>query len=141
MNGILLQVSHEINSTVKLTVGYMGFCELSWADSVFNIPRGERARFLFVYLFFIFGCTGSSRLCADFLQLCRQGLRLQVPPWGGLACCGARGLGPAGFRSCGAPGSGARLSSCGTRAQLLRSMRRLPRLGTEPCPLHWQVDS
>ena len=54
MNGILLQVSHEINSTVKLTVGYMGFCELSWVDSIFNIPRGERAWFLFVCLFIFY---------------------------------------------------------------------------------------
>ena len=35
-----------------------------------------------------------------------------------------------------------RLSNCGSRAQLLRSMWDLPRPGLEPvCPLHWQADS
>ena len=34
-----------------------------------------------------------------------------------------------------------RLSSCGSRAQLLRGMWDLPRPGLEPCPLHWQADS
>ena len=34
-----------------------------------------------------------------------------------------------------------RLSSCGSRAQLLRGMWDLPRPGLEPCPLHRQADS
>ena len=35
-----------------------------------------------------------------------------------------------------------RLSSCGSRAQLLRGMWDLSRPGLEPvCPLHWQADS
>ena len=34
-----------------------------------------------------------------------------------------------------------RLSSCGSRAQLLRGMWDLPRQGSNPCPLHWQADS
>ena len=34
-----------------------------------------------------------------------------------------------------------RLSSCGSRAQLLCSMWDLPRPGSNPCPLHWQADS
>ena len=34
-----------------------------------------------------------------------------------------------------------RLSSCGSRAQLLRGMWDLPRPGLEPRPLHWQADS
>ena len=34
-----------------------------------------------------------------------------------------------------------RLSSCASRAQLLRGMWDLPRPGLEPCPLHWQADS
>ena len=32
-----------------------------------------------------------------------------------------------------------RLSSCGSRAQLLRGI--LPDQGSNPCPLHWQADS
>ena len=34
-----------------------------------------------------------------------------------------------------------RLSSCGSRAQLLRGMWYLPSQGSNPCPLHWQADS
>ena len=34
-----------------------------------------------------------------------------------------------------------RLSSCGSRAQLLRGMWDPPRPGLEPVPLHWQADS
>ena len=34
-----------------------------------------------------------------------------------------------------------RLSSCGSRAQLLHGMWDLPRPGSNPCPLHWQADS
>ena len=34
-----------------------------------------------------------------------------------------------------------RLSSCGSRAQLLRGMWDLPRPGLEPVSLHWQADS
>ena len=34
-----------------------------------------------------------------------------------------------------------RLSSCGSRSQLLRGIWDLPRPGLEPVPLHWQADS
>ena len=34
-----------------------------------------------------------------------------------------------------------RLSSCGSRVQLLRGMWDLPRPGLEPVSLHWQADS
>ena len=34
-----------------------------------------------------------------------------------------------------------RLSSCGSRAQLLHGMWDLPRPGSNPCPLHQQADS
>ena len=34
-----------------------------------------------------------------------------------------------------------RLSSCGSRAQLLHGMWDPPRPGPNPCPLHWQADS
>ena len=34
-----------------------------------------------------------------------------------------------------------RLSSCGSRAQLLRGMWDLPSQGLNPCPLRWQADS
>ena len=92
----------------------------------------------FIYLF-IFGCVGSSLLCAGFLQLRRAG------GYSSLRCVGfslrwllfvveprlqARGL-----SSCGSQALELRLSSCGARAQLLCGMWDLPRPGLEPmCP-------
>ena len=86
--------------------------------------------FKFTYLF-IFGCVGSSLLCAGFLQLQRAGATL--PSSAGASHCGS-------FSCCGAQALGARasvvvahgLSRCGMRAQLLRSMWDLPRPGLEP---------
>ena len=83
----------------------------------------------FIYLF-IFGCVGSSLLRPGFLQLQRSGATLHCSAWtycGGFSCCGARALGARAsvVVACG-------LSSCGSRAQLLRGMWDLPRPGLEP---------
>ena len=85
---------------------------------------------------FIFGCVGSSLLCAGFLQLRRAGATLR---------CGARASCCRGFSCCGTWALGAqasvvvahglqarRLSSCGARAQLLHGMWDLPGPGLEP---------
>ena len=85
---------------------------------------------LFIYLF-IFGCFGSSLLRAGFLQLRRAGATLH---------CGARASHCSGFSCCGAGALGAQasvvvargLSSCGTRAQLLRNTWDLPGPGLKP---------
>ena len=51
---------------------------------------------IFIYLF-IFGCVGSSLLCAGFLWLRWAGATLhcgaRASHWGGFSCCGARALG------------------------------------------------
>ena len=57
---------------------------------------------------------------------------------GGFSCCGAQALGARasvvaarGLSSCGSRALECRLSSCGI----------FPDQGSNPCPLHWQVDS
>ena len=88
-----------------------------------------------IYLF-IFGCVGSSLLHAGFLQLQRAEATLRcgarASHCGGFSCCGAWALECMGFSSCGLQGLECRLSSCGTRAQLLHSMWDLPGPGLEP---------
>ena len=65
----------------------MGFILLTTLSKqhIFNIN-------LFIYLF-IFGCAGSSLLCAGFLYLWRAGAPLR---------CGARASHGSGFSCCGA---------------------------------------
>ena len=100
-------------------------------------------RFFFKFYLFIFGCIGSLLLCAGFLQLRRAGATLccsaQASHCGGFSCCRARALGVRtsvvvahGLSSCGSRALERRLSSCGTRAQLLCSMWNLPGPGLEP---------
>ena len=80
---------------------------------------------------FIYGCIGSSLLHAGFLQLRRAGAALR---------CGVRASHCGGFSCCGAQALGTRvsvvvargLSSCGSRAQLLRGMWDLPGPGLKP---------
>ena len=92
--------------------------------------------FKLINYLFIFGCVGSSLLRMGFLQLWRAGAIL---------CCGAAGfslrwlllLQSTGsrrtrFSSCVLRALERRLSSCGPRVQLLRSMWDLPGPGLEP---------
>ena len=79
--------------------------------------------FYFYFYLFIFGCVGSSFLCEGFLQLRRAGATLHR----GARASHYRGLSVAEHRF-----QTHRLSSCGTRAQLLRGMWDLPRPGLEP---------
>ena len=97
-----------------------------------------------IYLFiFVFGCIGSSLLCAGFLQLRRTGATLHCGAWashcGGFSCCGAWALCAwasvvvaRGHSSCGSQALKHRMSSCGAWAQLLCSMWDLPGPGIEP---------
>ena len=92
--------------------------------------------------FFIFGCLGSSLLCAGFLQLWRVGATLccgaRASHCSGFSCCRAWALGmqasvvvARGLSSCGLQAPECRLSNCGARAQLLRGMWDLPGPGIE----------
>ena len=102
--------------------------------------------FLFVYLFvclFVYGCVGSSLLCTGPLQLRRAGATLcrgaRASHCGGLSLCGARAPGmrasvivARGLSSCGPEALERRLSSRGTRTQLLRGMWDPPGPGLQP---------
>ena len=77
----------------------------------------------FIYLFIIFSCVGSSFLCEGFLQLRRAGATLH---------CGARASHYRGLSLRSTGSRRARLSSCGSRAQLLRGMWDPPRPGLKP---------
>ena len=82
--------------------------------------RGDSFFFFFnkfIYLFIYFCCVGSSFLCEGFLQLRQAGATLHR---------GARAS------RCGARLQTRRLSSCGSRAQLVCSMWDRPRPGLEP---------
>ena len=99
--------------------------------------------FFLNFIYFIFGCVGSSWLRASFLQLRRAGATLhcgaRAPHCSGFSCGGARALGvwasvvvAHGLSSCGSRALERRLSSCGTWAQLLRGMQDLPGPGLAP---------
>ena len=82
---------------------------------------------------FIFGCVGSSLLRAGFLQLRRAGATL---------CCSARVSHCSGFSFCGAQALGVQASvvvvhglSCSVACGMFLDQ------GSNPRPLHWQVDS
>ena len=80
---------------------------------------------LFIYLFtIIFSCVGSLFPCKGFLQLWRAGATphcgARAPHYHGPSCCAEHRL------------QTRRLSSCGSRAQLLHGMWDLPRPGPEP---------
>ena len=133
--------------------------ELLWFCAVILVAAGELKLSCFflknfspVYLFFIFGCIGSSLLHVGFLWLWRAGSTLRCGAWashrGGFSCCGARALG-AQASVVAARG----LSVCGVRAESAGSVVVVRGLscsmacrifldqGANLCPLHWQADS
>ena len=117
---------------------------LKIASKIFLIKCWRFYLFIYLFLFtYLFGCVGSSLLHMGFLQLHRAGATLRcgarASHCSGFSCCGARALGAQasvvvahGLSSCGSWGLERRLSSCCSRAQLLRSMWDLPRPGLEP---------
>ena len=105
----------------------------TWAHHVNFLIHSFLSFFFLINLFyfFIFGCFGSSLLCTGYLQLRRVGATLRCSArashCGGFSCCKARAPGTRAsvVVACG-------LSSCGSRAQLLRGMWALPGPGLEP---------
>lgn len=100
-------------------------------------PRLMALRNHFAYLFVTFGCTGSSALWGFSLAAARR-LLIAAAPVGV-----QRGL-----RSCDTWAECARLPGSGSRAQELwcpgsavLGRWDLPDQGSNPCILHWQVDS
>ena len=79
---------------------------------------------LIYFIYFIFGCVGSSLLCMGFLQLRRAGATLcfgvRVSHCGGFSCCGAQALGAwaSVFVACGLSGVARGLQSVGSAVWL-----------------------
>ena len=111
------------------------------------LKSGLNGKFYVMYFFlinlFIYGCVGSSLLCAGSLQLRRAGATLRCSTrashCGGFSCCGARALGTWAsevvarrLSSCGSRALEHRLSCCGARAQFLCGMWGLPGPGIKP---------
>ena len=101
------------------------------------LPSVLNRYFIFIFIYLIFSCVGSSLLHAGFLQLQQAGATLrcgsQASHCSGFSCCRAQALGmwasvvvPHGLSSCGSWAVGRRLSSCSTWAYLLHGMWDLP---------------
>ena len=102
--------------------------------------------FLKIYLFYLFLVLAALGRCCcvrAFSSFLRAGAPLhcgaRASHCRGFFCCGARALGmrasvvgACGLSSCGLQALERRISSCGSRAQLLRGMWDLPRPGLEP---------
>ena len=99
--------------------------------------------FLINFIHLFLAVLGPSLLCTGFLQLQRAGVTLccgaQASHCGGFSCCRAQALDAQAstFLARGLSGHGSRalecrLSSCGTRAQLLHGMWDLPGPELEP---------
>ena len=62
-------------------------------ETEFHTGKAELSFFYF-FIFFIYGCVGSSFLCEGFLQLWQAGATLHRGAWAshyrGLSCCGAQ---------------------------------------------------
>ena len=93
-------------------------------NSFFNVSNNFFKYFIYyLFIIFIFGCVGSSFLCEGFLQLRRVGplfIAVRGPLTIAASLVAEQRL------------QTLRLSSCGSRAQLLRGMWDLPRQGLEP---------
>ena len=80
-------------------------CPLSWLLNLCN-RKVQMCLFIYLFIFIIFGCVGSSLLCTGFLQLWEVGATLRcgarASHHGGFSCCGAWALECAGFSRCGA---------------------------------------
>ena len=107
-------------------------------------------RFFPTYFIYSFLAALGLHCCMGFSLRGEQGLlsncAVQASHCGGFSCCRARALGHVGLSSC---GTGApQLQLPGSRAQVMalrlsrsRACGIFPDQGSNPCLLHWQVDS
>ena len=94
-------------------------------------------------IYFIFGCATSSLLCRLFSRCSEWGLlsgcSTRTSHCCGSSCRKAQSLGCVGVSSCGSQALEHRLSSwelsCSTAYEIFLAQ------GSNPCLLHWQVDS
>ena len=138
----MVQVSKSIPSQLKYCILGFDFIQLLPKE---DLPMGNAIAtwFFFLIYLFIFGCIGSSLLCAGPLQLRLVGATLRcgarASHCGGLPCCRAQALGVRAsavvarrLSSCGTRALEHRLSSCGAGAQLLCGMWDPPGPGLKP---------
>ena len=121
----IIKLVNIISSICKWLCGI--FLELWQHFTVWAVP------FLtpFYYLFIYFGLCWVFVACTGFLLFAVSG-GYSLQSWA--SHCGD-------FFYCWAWPLEDGLGSCGTWVYLLRGMWNLPRLGIEPCPLNWQVNS
>ena len=103
-------------------------------------------------LFIYFDCAGSLFLHGPSLVMASRWLPSSCNAWpshySGFSCCRAWALECLGFSSCGTwaqqlqlLGSRAQANSCGTQASCSAASGITLHQGSNPCLLHWQVDS
>ena len=113
--------------------------------------HGQTSLLFWVSLFFKFIfiiCAGFSLLCRLFCSCTMRGslsiCHAQASHCGGFSCCRAQALGHMGFSSCSVwaqqlrflgPGAQAHRVSCSMACGIFLDQ------GSNPCILHWQVDS
>ena len=104
--------------------------------NLFPLLRERRFIYLFIYLnlfIYLFLAVLGLCFCARAFSSCGEGGPLFITVRGPLTVSASL---VAEHRL-----QTRRLSSCGSRAQLLRGMWDLPRPGLNPCHLYWQADS
>ena len=101
--------------------------------------------FVFIILCIYFGCSGSSLLQRLFSSCDELGLlfrgSVQASHCRGFSCCGAWALGQVGFSNCSSQALEHRLNSCGHGLNCSSACGIFLAQGSNPCLLHWQVDS
>ena len=104
-------------------------------------PRSNSANAIYLFWFFFFFWLHWVFVAVHGLSPVAASGGYSLLQCAGFSCCGALALGmqasvvvARGLSSCGSRVLECRLSSCGARAQLLRSMRDLPGPGLKPVP-------
>ena len=100
-----------------------------------NFCKWNREHFLFsliLFIYFIYGCVGSSFLCEGLPQLRQAGGHSSS------RCAGLSLLRPLSLRSTGSRYAGSATVAHGPSCSAARGI--LPDQGLNPCPLHWQAD-
>ena len=107
----------------------------------------DSSLFLTCTILFIVGYSGSSLLCGLFSSCSKQVRLFSCVAWtphcGGFSCCRAQALVIVAYRlsSCGSWALERGLNSCGTQVSCSAARGIFPDQGSNPCLLHWQVNS
>ena len=114
-------VSVCVKCTLRITSGFFFVCLFF-----------KEFHFIYLFIYLLIGCVGSSFLCEGFLQLRQAGATLH------------RGARASHYRSLSLRSTGSRRASSVVVAHgpsCSAACGILPDQGSNPCPLHWQADS